>query len=210
MTERTVRIAILHLDESCLGNGRPGDNPGGSAGLVEVRTARGIERRDFFIHAPATTNNRMALTGAIAALQLLAQKGQRLRALLVSDSEYLVKGIREWLPGWQARNWVRKGGAIENLELWRVLAASLDRHDAQFTWVRGHAGHAKNEYANDLAVRAATEQVTSAGIIDSEFLPWLAARQARGKFPGYDADAAFNGIEARLARGERIALAEGR
>ncbi len=208
MTTRPLRVAVLHLDESCLGNGRPGANPGGAAGLVEVRTSRGIERRDFFLHAPATTNNRMALSGAIAALQLLGQKGQRLRALFVSDSEYLVKGVREWMPGWQARNWVRKGGAIENLELWQVLAASLGKHEPQFTWVRGHAGHPKNEYANDLAVQAATEQVTAAGMIESGFLPWLAARQARGKFPGYDADAAFTGIEARLARGERIALAE--
>ncbi len=124
---------------------------------MEIRAARTIERRDFFLHSPATTNNRMALSGAIAALQLLGQKGNRLRLLIVSDSEYLVKGIREWVPGWQARGWTRKAGPIENLELWRVLHASLSKHDAQFTWVRGHAGHPKNEYANDLAVRAATD-----------------------------------------------------
>lgn len=202
-------VALLHLDESCLGNGRPGDNRGGAGGLVEIRTPRGVERRDFFIHAPATTNNRMALSGAVAALQLLGQKGNRLRMLIVSDSEYLVKGIREWAPGWQARNWTRKGGTIENLELWRVLMQSLTKHDAQFTWVRGHAGHPKNEYANDLAVKAATDQVTSAGIVVSGFAEWLAARQAKGKFSGYDPDAAFHGLESRLATGERIALAEG-
>ena len=62
-------IAIVHLDESCLGNGREGENPGGSAGLIEARNGRGkIQRRDFFISSPATTNNRMALSGAIAAL----------------------------------------------------------------------------------------------------------------------------------------------
>lgn len=199
---------MLHLDESCLGNGKPGDNPGGAGGLVEIRTPRGIDRRDFFSHSPATTNNRMALSGAIAALQLLGQKGNRLRLLIVSDSEYLVKGIREWMPGWQARNWTRKGGPIENLELWRVLTVSLTKHDAQFTWVRGHAGHPKNEYANDLAVRAATEQVTSAGIVASEFPVWLAKKQLKGKFPGYDPDAAFAPFETRLAAGERIPLAE--
>jgi ribonuclease HI len=199
---------VLHLDESCLGNGKPGDNCGGAGGLVEVRAARGIERRDFFIHSPATTNNRMALSGAIAALQLLGQQGNRLRLLIVSDSEYLVKGVREWVPGWQARNWTRKGGPIENLELWRVLTASLTRHDAQFTWVRGHAGHPKNEYANDLAVRAATEQVTSAGIVASAFPAWLAEKQRKGKFPGYDPDVAFAPFETRLAAGERIPLAE--
>lgn len=200
---------MVHLDESCLGNGKPGDNPGGAGGLVETRTPRGIERRDLFIHSPATTNNRMALSGAIAVLQLLGQKGNRLRVLIVSDSEYLVKGIREWAPGWEARNWTRKGGAIENLELWRTLSHSLTRHDAQFTWVRGHAGHAKNEYANDLAVRAASEQVTSAGVVASGFPEWLAARQVKGKFPGYDPDVSFSALESRLVGGERIALAEG-
>jgi ribonuclease HI len=177
---------------------------------VETRTSRGVERRDFFIHSPATTNNRMALSGAIAALQLLGQKGNRLRLLIVSDSEYLVKGIREWAPGWQARNWTRKGGPIENLELWRVLTASVTKHEAQFTWVRGHAGHPKNEYANDLAVRAATDQVTSAGIVASDFPVWLADKQGKGKFPGYDPDTAFTPFESRLAAGERIPLAEGK
>ena len=200
---------MLHLDESCLGNGKPGDNPGGAGGLVEIRTPRGIERRDLFLHSPSTTNNRMALSGAIAALQLLAQKGNRLRLLIVSDSEYLVKGVREWAPGWQARGWTRKAGVIENLELWKVLTHSLAKHDAQFTWVRGHAGHPKNEYANDLAVRAATEQITSQGIVPSGFAEWLTARQLKGKFAGYDPDAAFAPFEARLAAGERIPLAEG-
>jgi ribonuclease HI len=200
---------LVHLDESCLGNGKPGDNRGGAGGLVESRGLRGIERRDLFIHSPATTNNRMALSGAIAVLQLLGQKGSRVRILIVSDSEYLVKGIREWAPGWQARNWTRKGGTIENLELWRALSQSLSKHEAQFTWVRGHAGHAKNEYANDLAVRAASEQVTSEGIVASGFLDWLAARQAKGKFRGYDPDVSFGALESRLVAGERIALAEG-
>nr|MBA3260660.1 hypothetical protein [Gemmatimonadales bacterium] len=123
------RVAILHLDESCLGNGREGDNPGGGGGLIESRVPSGrIERRDFYIHAPATTNNRMALSGAIAALQLLAQKGARLRALIVSDSEYLVKGMREWVPGWASRGWRRKTGPIENLELWQALTASARLH----------------------------------------------------------------------------------
>ncbi len=200
----------MHLDESCLGNGKPGDNPGGAGGLVEIRSGSGVERREFFLHAPSTTNNRMALAGAIAALQLLAHKGNRLRLLIISDSEYLVKGVREWAPGWKARGWTRKGGAIENLALWQALLPSLDKHDAQFTWVRGHAGHPKNEYANDLAIRAATEQVTSEGIVASGYAEWLAAKQAKGMFPNYDPDAAFAALEQRLASGERIPIAEGK
>ena len=201
-------IAVLHLDESCLGNGQDRPTPGGAAGLIEVRAGGTIHRRDFFIHAPDTTNNRMALASAIAGLQLLAGKGKRLRVLLVSDSEYLVKGMREWVPGWIARGWKRKGGQIENLELWRVLVDSAARHDVQWTWVRGHQGHPKNEYANDLAVKAATDQVTSQGAVDSGFPEWLSARKARGKSPDYDPDAAFTVIERRLAAGERFALAE--
>ena len=203
-----LTIALLHLDESCLGNGKPGDNPGGAGGLVEIRSPRGVQRRDFFLHSPSTTNNRMALAGAIAALQLLGQKGARLRLLIVSDSEYLVKGIRDWAPGWESRGWTRKGGAIENLELWRALWQSLPKHDAQFTWVRGHAGHPKNEYANDLAVRAATEQVTSEGIVESGYAEWLDAKRAAGKFVQYHPDASFATFETRLAAGEKIPLAE--
>src|SRR6185295_5916566 len=103
---RMSGVAILHLDESCLGNGREGQNPGGGGGLIEARSTIGrVQRRDFYISSPATTNNRMALSGAIAALQLLARKGARLRVLMVSDSQYLVRGMREWVPGWAARGW---------------------------------------------------------------------------------------------------------
>ncbi len=151
----------------------------------------------------------MALSGAIAALQLLAGKGKRLRAVVISDSEYLVKGMREWVSAWAARGWKRKGGEIENLELWRLLVDSSRRHDVQWAWVRGHDGQPKNEYANDLAMAAAANQVTSQGAVDSGFPAWLAARQARGKFTDYDPDAAFESLEARLAEGEHLPLAVG-
>lgn len=203
------RAVVIHLDESCLGNGREGDNPGGYGGLIEVRTAAGIERRDFFGHAPGTTNNRMALSSAIAALEILSGKGARLRALLVSDSEYLVKGIREWVPGWRARQWRRKGGPIENLALWQTLATAAGAHDVQWTWVRGHRGHPKNEYVNDVAIAAAREQRTSAGAVASGFGAWLAAKQAKGSFSGYDPDEAFLALERRLAADERFPLALG-
>jgi ribonuclease HI len=204
-------IAILHLDESCLGNGREGQNPGGGGGLIEARTAGGrIQRRDFYISSPATTNNRMALSGAIAALQLLAKKGSRLKVLIVSDSQYLVKGMREWVPGWAARGWTRKLGAIENLELWQTLLASSRLHEVQWTWVRGHKGHAKNEYANDLAVLAAKEQRTSDGIVESGFDDWLESKRARGLYLDYDPDTAFAVLEGRLASDRPFALAEER
>lgn len=201
-------IAVLHIDESCLGNGRDGPTPGGAGGLIEVRAGGRVERRDFYIHAPDTTNNRMALAGAIAGLQLLAGKGRRLGVLLVSDSEYLVKGMRNWVPGWIARGWKRKGGEIENLELWRVLVDAAGRHNAQWTWVRGHHGHPKNEYANDLAMKAAREQITSHGAVNSGFAEWLADRRNKAKFTEYDADGEFARLAQRLAAGERMPAVE--
>jgi ribonuclease HI len=201
-------VAVVHLDESCLGNGREGENPGGGGGLIEVRSGRRIQRRDFYIHSPHTTNNRMALIGATNALQLLAAKGNRLRVLMVSDSEYLVKGMRQWAPGWAARGWTRKAGPIENLPLWPALADAARLHDVQWTWVRGHARHPKNEYVDGLAVAAAREQKTSKEAVESGFLEWLAAKQAKGLYPGYDPDVDFEQSERRLAAGEVFALSE--
>jgi ribonuclease HI len=202
-------LAILHLDESCLGNGREGENPGGGGGLIEARSGNGrIQRRDCYLSAPATTNNRMALAGAETALRLLGAKGVRLRVLMVSDSQYLVRGMREWVSGWAARGWRRKVGPIENLDLWQALVAAARRHDVQWTWVRGHKGHAKNEYANDLAVKAAREQLTSDGTVPSLFDEWLAAKRAKGLFLAYDPDEAFGALERRLAEEEAFPLAE--
>jgi ribonuclease HI len=180
---------LVHLDESCLGNGRTGDNPGGAGGMIEIRTASGVQRRDIYLSSPATTNNRMALAGAIATLEALSAKGRRLRVVIVSDSEYLVKGIREWVPGWEARGWRRKGGAIENLELWQELVRRARDHDVEWRWVRGHKGHAKNEYANDLAIKAAKEQINSGGVTESGFLDWLESKRKKGWYLSYDPDA---------------------
>jgi ribonuclease HI len=197
-------VAVVHLDESCLGNGREGDNPGGAGGLVELRGRRGIERRDIYLSAPATTNNRMALAGAAETLEVLAAKGARLRVLIVSDSEYLVKGMREWAPGWERRGWVRKGGAIENLALWQRLVTASRLHETQLTWVRGHKGHAKNEYANDLAIRAAREQLDSKGAVVSGFLGWLETKRKKKLYLAYDPDESFTALERRVSLGERF------
>jgi len=207
VSTRPLPIAIAHLDESCLGNGREGPNPGGAAGLVEIRHKAAIERRQFSIHSPKTTNNQMALAGAIALLQLLAGKGRRLRVLIVSDSEYLVRGVREWLPGWVARGWKRKSGPIENLDLWRALDASIGKHEVTFAWVRGHAGHLKNEFANALAIKAAKEQDSPDGLVPATFAEWLADERAKGKYLVDDPDATFTSLEARIASGEHLPLA---
>jgi ribonuclease HI len=200
-------VAVLHLDESCLGNGREGENPGGGAGLIEIRSRGGrIERRDFYLHEPATTNNRMALKGATMALEILGGKGARLEVLMISDSQYLVRGVREWMGAWEARGWTRKSGPIENLELWKRLRAAQRKHDVQWTWLRGHARHPKNEYADRLAVRAAREQRNSESAVPSGFDEWLTAEQEKGLYAEYDPDAAFAALEARVAKGESFPL----
>jgi hypothetical protein len=116
--------------------------------------------------------------------------------------------MRQWAPGWAARGWSRKGGPIENLQLWQDLAEAARLHEVQWTWVRGHHGHAKNEYANDLAIAAAREAKSSGGALPSEFLEWLAVKRKRKLFVDYDPDAAFELLERRVAAGETFALAE--
>lgn len=199
---RRAQIAVVHADESCLGNGREGRTPGGAASLIEVAQGGGIARRDLYISAPDTTNNRMALSGAIATMALLSRKGRRLRLAYVSDSEYLVKGMTEWVPGWVRRGWRRKTGTIENLELWQALVQVAGAHEVRWKWVRGHAGHPKNEYVNDLAMRAAREQLMSEGAVESAFLDWLATKRERGRYTDYDPDEAFRAVAAEL-EGER-------
>jgi ribonuclease HI len=182
------RVTLVHADESCLGNGMDGKNPGGAGALVETLIDEGIVRRDLYISSPDTTNNRMALQGAITTLAALEaeQSGQRIS--YVSDSQYLVKGMNEWIAGWRARGWRRKGGAIENLAMWQELDAITAQLSVEWKWVRGHAGHPKNEYVDELAVRAATKQIDSGGFVDSELMGWLARKQARGQFTEYDPD----------------------
>jgi ribonuclease HI len=181
---------LVHADEACLGNGQEPPTPGGAGGLIETRAASGrVERRDFYLCEPDTTNNRMALRSAIAALDLLSAKGRRLEVRFVSDSNYLIRGMSEWVPAWRARGWRRKGGAVENLDLWHELVAAAERHDVRWEWVRGHAGHPKNEYANHLATRAAAEQRASGGLVESGFDPWLAAERVRGRYLDYGPDA---------------------
>ncbi len=191
-------VVVVHADESCLGNGRDGKTPGGAASLIETRSRGRVVQRDVFISAPDTTNNRMALAGAIATFALISRKRQQLRVAYVSDSEYLIKGMREWVPAWRARGWRRKGGEISNLELWQALTKVSAPHDIEWIWVPGHAGHPKNEYANDLAIRAAAEQLISDGAVSSGFANWLERKQARGKFKNYDPERALAEVETRL------------
>lgn len=179
---------LIHADESCLGNQfTDRDSPGGAAGLVEHWRGSRWERRDYWLSEPGTTNNRMALRSAIAGLSALRTP---CHIRFISDSQYLVKGMNEWIHGWKKRGWKRKAGPIENVELWQELDRAVARHEMTWAWVKGHAGHARNEYVNDLAIRAAREQTASEGLVPSGFEDWLKTeRESRGRYRDFDGDA---------------------
>jgi ribonuclease HI len=172
-------LVAIYADESCIGNGREGDNPGGAGGLIEWLHPESSEvtRCDYWISEPSTTNNRMALRSVIEAFRALSRNGNSYRVVFTSDSKYIVEGMNSWLPSWKARGWKKKGGPILNLELWKEADAAVSRHESQFRWVHGHAGHPQNEYANLLATRAAAEQSNSGGLRQSEFDSWLKEQQ---------------------------------
>ncbi len=182
MSSQQTLIAI-YADESCLGNGRASDNPGGAGGLIELRHPRtgALTRRDYWLSEPATTNNRMALRSAIEGLRLISAKGERFLVQFTSDSRYLIDGMTSWVHDWVRRDWRRKSGPIENLELWQELVEAARPHRIAWRWVRGHAGHPQNEYANELATRAAAAQSNSGGAVASGFEAWLASERERGR-----------------------------
>jgi ribonuclease HI len=173
---RARPLVAIYADESCLGNGRDGENPGGAGVLLEYQPRQGeLIRRDLWVSAPATTNNRMALQSVIETFGALNAKDRVFRVAFTTDSRYIVDGMTDWVFGWARRGWQRKGGAVENLELWFDALREASAHPIAWRWVRGHAGHAQNEYANHLATRAASRQEASGGFVASEFDAWCEA-----------------------------------
>ena len=133
----------IYTDGAC----DPNPGPGGWAAILRSGSAEKVLTGS----EPNTTNNRMELTAALHALQALNQPCQ---VDLYTDSEYLKRGITEWLPGWRARNWRRKGGELKNVDLWQALDSALRTHKVTWHWVRGHAGHTDNERVDQLARQA--------------------------------------------------------
>jgi ribonuclease HI len=178
-------VLAVYADESCLGNGQEGSNPGGAGGVIEYvhGTTGNLTRWDYWVSEPATTNNRMALRSAIEAFRAISRKGVQFRVCFTSDSQYLVKGMNEWVRRWMARGWKKKdgGGPVLNLELWQEAVDVTRGHEVSWHWVRGHAGHLQNEYANFLAMRAARELSSSRGRLASGFDEWLAAEREKGR-----------------------------
>jgi ribonuclease HI len=182
-TSPPLPMIAVYADESCLGNGREGSNPGGAAGVIEYVHAESgnLTRWDYWISEPATTNNRMALRSLIEAFRAISRKGVRFRVTFTSDSQYLVKGMSEWVPGWMSRGWKKKTGPILNLELWKEAVEAVRGHQVSWQWVRGHEGHPQNEYANHLATRAARELTSSNGLVASRFDEWFTAEREAGR-----------------------------
>jgi ribonuclease HI len=176
---KTGDLVAIYADESCLGNGRDGENPGGAGALIEWLHpgSNEVSRCDYWISDPATTNNRMALRSVIDAFREISRRGNSYRVLFTSDSKYIVEGMSSWVAGWMARGWKRKTGPIENLELWKQAVEAISTHEVQWRWVRGHVGHPQNEYANFLATRAAAEQSSSGGLRQSEFDTWVSSQK---------------------------------
>ncbi|MEX1074523.1 MAG: ribonuclease HI [Burkholderiales bacterium] len=138
MTEATVEV---YADGACRGN--PG--PGGWGVLLRA----GGRERELHGGEPATTNNRMELTAVIRALESL--EGRR-RVRLYTDSQYVQKGITEWIHDWKRRGWRTAGRKpVKNVDLWMRLDELARGHEVEWHWVRGHAGHPENERADALA-----------------------------------------------------------
>lgn len=146
MAERALdpTPVIVITDGACSGN--PG--PGGWAAILRY----GNQEKVLQGGASLTTNNRMELRAAIAALEALKRP---CRVAIYTDSEYLRRGVTEWMPRWAQNGWrTRDKQPVKNQDLWRRLSAALQPHSVDWHWVRGHAGNEQNERADALAVNA--------------------------------------------------------
>ena len=131
----------IYTDGACKGN--PG--PGGWGAILMY----GDKQKEICGGEPGTTNNRMELMAAIQALELL---NRPCKVELHTDSQYVMKGIQEWIRGWKARGWkTADKSPVKNDDLWKRLDAARSRHDVDWRWVKGHAGHPLNERADELA-----------------------------------------------------------
>lgn len=145
MTKIKVEV---YTDGACRGN--PG--PGGWGVLLRYN---GVEKT-LYGAEPQTTNNQMELTAAIKGLNAITRPCE---VVLVTDSQYVKKGITEWITNWRTRNWKGSNGKhVKNVELWQQLDAAAKRHtQVKWEWVRGHTGHPENERADELANQAIDE-----------------------------------------------------
>lgn len=140
-------IVDIYTDGACSGN--PG--PGGWGALLRS----GATEKELSGYDPATTNNRMELVAVIEALRVLKRP---VTARVHTDSQYVQKGISEWIHGWKRRGWkTADRQPVKNADLWQTLDALTVGHRIEWLWVRGHAGHVENERVDALARQAIEE-----------------------------------------------------
>lgn len=153
MADQTPDV-IIYTDGACSGN--PG--PGGWAAILKHPQSGKVERLTG--HHPDTTNNRMEMKAVVEGLRSL-KENRRWRVHLVSDSEYVINGLTQWISNWIANGWRRgkKANAppVKNAEIWQELHALTQQFDMTYEHVRGHAGHPENEECDRLAVAAIRE-----------------------------------------------------
>ena len=138
---------VIYTDGACSGNPGPG---GWGAVMIS-----GAHVKEICGGEPGTTNNRMELMAAIQALEALKKP---CKVELHTDSQYVMKGISEWIHGWKRRGWkTADNKPVKNDDLWRRLDAARARHDVSWNWVKGHAGHELNERADALARKGLTD-----------------------------------------------------
>lgn len=137
----------IYTDGACRGN--PG--PGGWGALLRY----GDVDKQLYGGEHLTTNNRMELKAVIEALSALSKP---CKVTLTSDSTYVLKGIREWLPNWKKRGWRTAGKKpVKNEDLWKTLDDLAETHEIEWHWVKGHSGHIENELVDQLANRGIDE-----------------------------------------------------
>jgi ribonuclease HI len=140
---KALPTVTIYTDGSC----EPNPGAGGWAALLLFKDCQiPISGAN-----PETTNNRMELTAAVEAFRALPGAHQ---VKIYTDSTYLKNGITKWLPGWRARNWKRKGGALKNVDLWKALDASLRTHQVEWKWVKAHAANKYNNQVDRMARQA--------------------------------------------------------
>ncbi|MFA6310314.1 MAG: ribonuclease HI [Sterolibacterium sp.] len=143
MSDNPEEVVDIFTDGACSGNPGPG-------GWGAILRSHGREK-ELCGGEPDTTNNRMELTAVIEALKALKRP---VKARVHTDSQYVQKGISEWIHAWKRRGWRTAGKqAVKNADLWRALDEQAAQHRVEWLWVRGHAGHAENERADALARR---------------------------------------------------------